>query len=474
MTTTIRRRFLLILVVLAPVAAAFTALGGSALAHAKEPPKFYLVGVGPGDPDLMTLRAVKVIDKADLIFCSERWAEKLASHLEGKEVVHGYWRLFPYYGRDPSEFEGEQRRRCEQITRRRNEFIAQVRGALKDGRTVAVLDSGDPLIYGPSAWCLEEFEDLDPVVVPGLSCFNAANAALRRGITTSENTKSVILTASDWPGKTDTIERLSVHRTTMVVFTMRTEFAEFIEKLSVNYPPQTPVAIVKHAGYVDKQEVIQGTLRTIPDQIDQEKLPFEYLIYVGDFLTHRSKNPEPPKHRPVEGPMCSLPKLHYHREASDPEWLAYATQFHGHLGPWATAGLRAGMCGRRAVEAEGYFDLEVTAEGPLVKPPQSCFLDGLQVSTGATWGKRNLKWIKAEKICVRVKNTRTGKVAEVRPTPKLMQLVTSFKPRPKAAGAATQPDEDDHERADRELEAIARRIAWLPEREIFEVALVQQ
>ena len=289
MATTIHRRSSVILVVLASVALACITLGGAVLADTKESPKFYLVGVGPGDPDLMTLRAVKVIEGADLIFCSERRAEKLASYLEGKEVVHGYWRLFPYYGRDPSEFEGEERRRCEEIARKRNELIAQVRRAVKQGRTVAVLDGGDPLIYGPWAWCLEEFEDLGPVVVPGLSCFNAANAALKRGITTSEHTKSVILTASDWPGKTDTIEKVSVHRSTMVVFTMRTEFREFIEKLSVNYPPETPVAIVKHAGYADQEEVVQGTLATILDQVGNERLPFEYLIYVGDFLTYRYK-----------------------------------------------------------------------------------------------------------------------------------------------------------------------------------------
>lgn len=292
MATRIPRRLFLTLFVLVSFAPAWIAMGGRAWADEKESPRFYLVGLGPGDADLMTLRAVKVIEKADLIFCSERWVERLAPYLKGKEVVGGYWRLFPYYGRDPSEFEGEERRRCEEITCRRNEFIAKVRGAVEQGRTVAVLDSGDPLIYGPSAWCLEEFEDLNPVVVPGLSCFNAANAALKRGITTSENTKSVILTASDWPGKTDTIERLSVHRSTMVVFTMRTEFAEFIEKLSVNYPPQTPVAIVKHAGYTDKEEVIQGTLGTIVDVVGREKLPFEYLIYVGDFLTHRYKKPD--------------------------------------------------------------------------------------------------------------------------------------------------------------------------------------
>jgi len=460
----IHSRLSVTLIVLVSVVSAWITAGRDVMAATNEATKLYLVGVGPGDPDLITLRAIKVIKEADLIFCSERLQEKFAPYLQRKEVVHGYWRLFPYYGKDPAEFEDEQRRECEQITRKRNGFIAMLRQAIERGKTVAVLDGGDPLIYGPWAWCLEEFEDLKPVVVPGLSCFNAANAALRRGITTSEHTKSVILTASDWPGKTDTIDKLSVHRSTMVLFTMRTEFRKFIEKLSTNYPAHTPVAVVKHAGYVEKEEVIKATLGTILNQIGNEQLPFEYLIYVGNFLTHRYKKAD----NPAEEPMCQLPRPHYHRAASDPQWLAYAAQFHGHLGPWATAGLRAGMAARRAVKAEGYFDVDVVVEGPLVKPPQSCFLDGLQVSTGATLGKRNLKWVKTDKIVVRVKNTRTGKVAEVRPTPELMRLVTSFKPRPK-----TVEDKDDHDHNDqsddRLLEAIARQIAGMSEKEIFRV-----
>jgi len=251
--------------------------------------RFYLVGVGPGDPDLITLRAIDTIKSADMVFCMESIKAKFATYLEGKQIIHGYWRLFPYYGQDPGQLAGEERRECEELAAKRDEFIGLVRGAIKAGKTVAIVDSGDPLIYGPWAWCLEEFDDLNPVVVPGLSCFNAANAALRRGITTSENTKSVILTAADWLGKTDTIEKLSVHHTTMVLFTMRTEFEEFIEKLSINYPPETPVAVVKHAGYAGKEEVVQATLGTILNRVGQDKLPFEYLIYVGDFLTHRYK-----------------------------------------------------------------------------------------------------------------------------------------------------------------------------------------
>ena len=127
-----------------------------------------------------------------------------------------------------------------------------------------------------------------------------------------------------------------------------------------------------------------------------------------------------------------LPQPEYQRQPSDPAWLASVVQFHGHLGPAVVAGARMGMIGLRAVEAKGYFDVEVTCEGPMAKPPQACFLDGVQVATGATMGKRSLQWVQADQILVRVKNTRTGKTAELRPTPALMDLLAAFKPQAKA------------------------------------------
>ncbi len=133
------------------------------------------------------------------------------------------------------------------------------------------------------------------------------------------------------------------------------------------------------------------------------------------------------------------------------------------------------MAGLRAVDAKGYFDVEVVAEGPFVKPPISCFLDGLQVATGATWGKRNIDWVKKDTadFVVRVKNTRTGKSAEIRPTPALMKLLTSFKPKPLVGRPAGDDDHDDDDHAhaggDDPLEAIARKIATLPEKEILTI-----
>ena len=125
----------------------------------------------------------------------------------------------------------------------------------------------------------------------------------------------------------------------------------------------------------------------------------------------------------------SLPQPHYHRQPSDPAWLATVVQFHGHLGPSVVAGARMGMIGLRAVGAKGYFDVEVTCEGPLAKPPQSCFLDGVQVATGATLGKRTLQWVQTDGLTVRIKHTGTGNIAVLRPTPALLELLASPFPR---------------------------------------------
>ena len=244
---------------------------------------FYLVSVGVGDADLITVRAIDTIKKSDVIVCREKTKEKLAEYLKVKEFLDSSrgWR---YSKKDRSKLTDEEKKaRLEERRKRRAELVSKIRSQIAKGKIVSVLDSGDPLIYGPMAWYLEEFKDLNPIVVPGVSCFNAANAALRKSITSGKETRSVVLTS-----RRD-IEKMSAHHPTMVIFTMGTEFKDLITRLTKLYPSQTPIGIVLYAGYKEKESVIRGTLKNIINKVGDEKLPFEHLIYVGDFLEQKMK-----------------------------------------------------------------------------------------------------------------------------------------------------------------------------------------
>ena len=262
-------------------------LQAGAVSHAsieKGKSALYLVSVGVGDADLITVRAINTIKRSDVIVCREKTKERFAEYLKGKEFLDsslGSWR---YYGKDCFKIKDKKKRaRCEENRKKRAKLISQIRSAIAAGKAVAVLDSGDPLIYGPKAWYLEEFKDLNPIVIPGVSCFNAANAALRKSITSGKETRSVVLTS-----RRD-IEKMSAHHPTMVIFTMGTEFKDLITRLTKLYSSQTPIGIVLYAGYKEKERVIRSTLKNIINKVGDEKLPFEHLIYVGDFLEQRMK-----------------------------------------------------------------------------------------------------------------------------------------------------------------------------------------
>jgi formylmethanofuran dehydrogenase subunit E len=163
----------------------------------------------------------------------------------------------------------------------------------------------------------------------------------------------------------------------------------------------------------------------------------------------------------------NLPQPHYHQQESDPAWMRYAVQLHGHLGPMLSFGARMGMAALQAVDAKGYFDVEIACEGPFVKPPASCFLDGIQISTGATLGKQNLKWTESAKIIVHVKNTRTGKTATLQPKDEFLAMLPQPKVTMKEDSNTNQNSQpgDDHMYDD-----LARRIAVMPEKEILTIS----
>ena len=170
----------------------------------------------------------------------------------------------------------------------------------------------------------------------------------------------------------------------------------------------------------------------------------------------------------TEVPTDILPVPHFHSSPKDPVWLVRAAHFHGHLGPWAVSGIRLGAAARKAAGADGFFDVEVVCRGPFEKPPRSCFIDGLQLSTGATLGKRNLSWIADEQISVTLTNTRTGVVVEVRPTEELRSKLESLAAEVEEA-TKDVPEAKKHDAETHIVEGSARKVALLPDEKLLTV-----
>jgi precorrin-4 methylase len=278
-----RTRILHLVPVVTAVFLALLAFQFAAPTHAADEPAeagFYLVSIGVGDVDLITLRAIDTIGKSQVVVCRQRTADQFAKYLEGKEILDDSLSGWRTYGKRCSDIEDPQARAaCLKGRERRATLINRIRRAVNDGKSVAILAGGDPLIYGgPYRWYLEEFKDLHPRVVPGVSCFNAANAALGRDIMLGKGSHSAVLTTAR------DIDKFAQHHPTMVIFTMHTKFEDLVEKLKIHYPPDTPIAIVFYAGYKDKERITRGRLDTILEKTRGKDFPFEHLVYVGNFM----------------------------------------------------------------------------------------------------------------------------------------------------------------------------------------------
>lgn len=274
------------------------ACSGRAPIHGKaidrEKAKFYIVGVGAGGADLITLRAIDYIKRADVIICGEETAKKFENHLEGKEIL--FLPRFPYWEcleRKCSEPSHKDKKRCKELVYMRKERAALIIRYIKEGKTVALLEGGDPCIFGSLRWIKQEFADDEFEVVPGISSFNVANALLKREVADAyvadRQTRSVIITTSVREGdRTDSIENLASHRSTMVFFMPREFEEKVLPELRKYYPSNTPVAVVYKAGYSGDEQVVRGTLGSFPFQPPEQR--WLRLIYVGEFLKDASQS----------------------------------------------------------------------------------------------------------------------------------------------------------------------------------------
>lgn len=106
--------------------------------------------------------------------------------------------------------------------------------------------------------------------------------------------------------------------------------------------------------------------------------------------------------------------------------LIEAVKFHGHLGPYLILGLLAGESALKKLNCEKYFGLEVEVTGA-GKKPKSCLIDGLQLSTGATFGKGNIKKIEGPQIRIMVSSLTHKKHVRLKLKKELIKKLESLK-----------------------------------------------
>ncbi len=227
-----------------------------------KPGTVYIVGVGPGDPDLMTIRAKKIIDAADLIIYT--------GSLLGDD---GFKHVKP-----TAKLVDSAGLHLEQI-------VDLMKSAARDGQIVARVHDGDPAIFGALSEQAAPLEaaDIPFEVVPGVTAAFSAAAALKAELTIPELAQTVILTRME--GRTpvpdgEKLRDLARHGATLVLYLSIVLIDRVVAELREGYGDDTPVAVVQRAWCAD-QVILRGTLADIVAQVKAAKMRAQALIMVG-------------------------------------------------------------------------------------------------------------------------------------------------------------------------------------------------
>jgi precorrin-4 methylase len=248
--------------------------------------KFYIVGMGSA-PDLITLRAIEVVRQSDVVLVENEYEKALwKDYLEGKEVWYCPHDFCVFYGMDPNNAKNEKMRaKAEYATGLRNDLMSRIRSALENGKTVASLQSGDPMMFGLTLFLEMLPENTPSEIVPGVGAFQCVSAAVKMSPPYGYDTSAVILTMGDWPGRNDTNEKLMEPGSSMIFYTMLLDYPEVFSQLQRHYPAGTPVAIVIDAGDRKNQRVIRSSVGRFLQETDYKSFPAgRHTLLVGKFL----------------------------------------------------------------------------------------------------------------------------------------------------------------------------------------------
>ena len=232
-------------------------------------PKVYFVGCGPGDPELLTVKAKKLIQKADVVVYSGSLIPKEIIKLCKKAKLHDAAKLV------------------------REEIFEILKSGAQKGKLVVRLHDGDPTIYGAIR---EQTDNLKKVgieyeIVPGITSFLASAASLGSELTLPGLTQTIIVTRAESRTKVPKRERISAlakHKATMIFYLSVHLISDIVkEAIKGGYKKSTPVAAIYRASWKD-EKIITGTLVDIAKKIREEKITRTAIIIIGDIVNPKS------------------------------------------------------------------------------------------------------------------------------------------------------------------------------------------
>jgi precorrin-4/cobalt-precorrin-4 C11-methyltransferase len=225
----------------------------------------WFVGAGPGDPELITVRGRRLLEEAGVVVYAGSLVPKavLTWTREGCELHDS-----------ASMTLGEQ-----------VEVMTEAHAA---GKAVVRLHTGDPSLYGAIGEQMRALSerDVEFAVVPGVSSFVAAAAALPCELTAPGVSQTVIITRQ--PGRTPVpagqeIAGLAAHGATMAIFLSASDLSGTVAELRRHYAADTAAAVVQRASWPE-QLVLRGTLETIAAQAEAAGVDRTAMVLVGDAL----------------------------------------------------------------------------------------------------------------------------------------------------------------------------------------------
>jgi precorrin-4/cobalt-precorrin-4 C11-methyltransferase len=228
--------------------------------------RVYIIGAGPGDPKLLTLRGAELIGRCPVVLYT--------GSLVPPEVIA--------HARPDAKVLDSSGMTLDQIV----DVIVAARDADQD---VARVHTGDPLIFGSTAEQMRRFEALGIAyeIVPGVSSFSAAAAAVGRELTLPELSQTIILTRAE--GRTpmpegEKLADLARHRATLVFFLSITLLGKVARELAPIYGEDCPAFVIHRASWPD-QVIVRGTLADIFAKVREAKITSQSIIFVGRVLT---------------------------------------------------------------------------------------------------------------------------------------------------------------------------------------------